>query len=146
MRRNIQKLAEFVKGAKVMALTKEDEFWHEAIVLKVEPTSVKIKYLDEKKDGNEDFTLELLEKKFQGKNVFMGGGEVTVELGDIMTPAETRDYLGIRKDGTHIDEAQVEETKENKMYNNIYNILHITVPKMYIVLCYCCFATKYYII
>ncbi len=40
--------------------------------------------LKEKHD-DVDFTLELLAKKFQGEEVFIGGGEVVLDLGEVMT-------------------------------------------------------------
>jgi len=127
-RKNADHFDAFVRGAKVMALSAEvfaqkfplfndflkDDDWHEATVVRVEGWRVRVKFTNLKeKHDDADFTLEFLAKKFQGEEVFEGGSEAVVDLGEVMTPEDTREYL--RGLGDLDEEEPVKEEKPHKM-------------------------------
>jgi len=52
----------------------------------LEGKKIRVKFTNVKeKHDDADFTLELLAKQFQGEDVFVGGSEALLDLGEVMT-------------------------------------------------------------
>eukprot|EP00330_Aristerostoma_sp_ATCC50986_P011862 CAMPEP_0114579944 /NCGR_PEP_ID=MMETSP0125-20121206/4280_1 /TAXON_ID=485358 ORGANISM="Aristerostoma sp., Strain ATCC 50986" /NCGR_SAMPLE_ID=MMETSP0125 /ASSEMBLY_ACC=CAM_ASM_000245 /LENGTH=124 /DNA_ID=CAMNT_0001771113 /DNA_START=769 /DNA_END=1143 /DNA_ORIENTATION=+ len=63
-KRNLEKIDEFQKGEKVMAIAQEDEEWHEATVVRVEKQKIRIFFTEITLNRDADQRLEALEKQF----------------------------------------------------------------------------------
>jgi len=112
-RKNADYFDSFLKGAKVMAISPDDNDWHEATVVRIEGWRIRVKFTNLKeKHDDADFTLEFLSKKFQGEDVFEGGKECLVDLGEVMTPDDTREYLRGLGD---LDAEEEKQEKPHKM-------------------------------
>eukprot|EP01016_Furgasonia_blochmanni_P002819 TRINITY_DN11103_c0_g2_i4.p1 TRINITY_DN11103_c0_g2~~TRINITY_DN11103_c0_g2_i4.p1 ORF type:complete len:425 (-),score=73.69 TRINITY_DN11103_c0_g2_i4:231-1505(-) len=83
--RNMEMIDQFVPGARVRAISAQDNEWHYAIVQRIEGKQVRVLFDENKADSDEGsfMMLKLLEEQFKGNRVFMGGDEELINFGNV---------------------------------------------------------------
>jgi len=117
---NIEMMHLFNKGTKVRAFSSEDDQWHDAIIERIEGNrTVRVKFLDTRSNEADStmLTLEMLNEKFKGHQIFFGGHEEILNLGEIELPEMGLTHEEIKNE--NLEEIQQNmEIEEDKGTNN----------------------------